>query len=378
MRRKLALACLMLIAAGILSGCDGKKNPDKEVTPTPAPTVTEHPDDERNTPTPDAPADVKEITLPEDSLKVADYSTTKGLKIPAGMHIAVVVNKRTSDYWKAVEQGAQQAINDLNEQMDFKKDDKIKMTFEGPDSEDDVETQINTIDAVLAENPSALCLGVIDQNSCEAQLENARENGIPVLTVDSGLKDQIGLKSCATDNYEAGREAARRLCASIGDDGKVAVASHIESTQSSKERIRGFREELEENHPQVALVKVNYENNEKAMRDMVLETLELYPDLKGIFSTNDEMTRETLEALEGLENAPKLVGMDTCKEIRGAIEDERMVGTISQNPYGMGYAMIVLAVRESLGLPNQMFVDSGFQWIDKHNLSAQENLKYFY
>lgn len=27
------------------------------------------------------------------------------------------------------------------------------MTFEGPDNEEDVETQINTIDAVIAENP---------------------------------------------------------------------------------------------------------------------------------------------------------------------------------------------------------------------------------
>lgn len=33
------------------------------------------------------------------------------------------------------------------------------MTFEGPDEEDEVETQINTIDAVIAENPMFLYFG---------------------------------------------------------------------------------------------------------------------------------------------------------------------------------------------------------------------------
>lgn len=49
------------------------------------------------------------------------------------------------------------------------------MTFEGPDNEEDVETQINTIDAVIAENPDVLCISASDMDSCEAQLEAAKE-----------------------------------------------------------------------------------------------------------------------------------------------------------------------------------------------------------
>ena len=40
------------------------------------------------------------------------------------------------------------------------------------------------------ENPNALCLAVIDRESCTAQLEAAAESDIPVILLDSGLKDQ--------------------------------------------------------------------------------------------------------------------------------------------------------------------------------------------
>lgn len=46
------------------------------------------------------------------------------------------------------------AVKDVNAAYGFKKDDQITMTFEGPDNEEDVESQINTLDAVIAENPS--------------------------------------------------------------------------------------------------------------------------------------------------------------------------------------------------------------------------------
>ena len=67
------------------------------------------------------------------------------------------------------------------------KDDQITMTFEGPDNEEDVETQINTMDAVIAENPDVLCISASDMDSCEAQLEAAKENGIPVIAFDSNV-----------------------------------------------------------------------------------------------------------------------------------------------------------------------------------------------
>ena len=41
---------------------------------------------------------------------------------------------------------------------------------------------------VLTENPVVVCLSAVDMSSCEAQLEAAQEDGIPVVMLDSGVK----------------------------------------------------------------------------------------------------------------------------------------------------------------------------------------------
>ncbi len=55
------------------------------------------------------------------------------------------------EYWKMVKKGMEDAVKEINKAYGYKKDDQITMTFEGPDNEEDVETQINTVDAVIAE-----------------------------------------------------------------------------------------------------------------------------------------------------------------------------------------------------------------------------------
>ena len=80
------------------------------------------------------------------------------IKIHAGSRIAVVSKCVKGEYWKMVKKGMEDAVKEINKAYGYKKDDQITMTFEGPDNEEDVETQINTIDAVIAENPDVLCL----------------------------------------------------------------------------------------------------------------------------------------------------------------------------------------------------------------------------
>ena len=55
------------------------------------------------------------------------------------------------EYWKLVRQGMEDAVKDINKAYAFSSDDEISMTFEGPSDEQDIETQVNTLDAVIAE-----------------------------------------------------------------------------------------------------------------------------------------------------------------------------------------------------------------------------------
>lgn len=322
--------------------------------------------------------------IPEESSLKVDYTSVDGLRMDKGSRISVVIKGTESAYWKAAKKGIEQAVSDLNEYLGYKGDDMITCTVEGPKEDNGVDEQVNILDMVLTENPAVICLSAVDMSSCEAQLEAAQEDGIPVVILDSGVNsdDDLVYAYCGTDNKAAGAEAAKRLCAAIGEEGEVAVMSHLQLSQSSQDRVEGFQEELTRNHPNVHLVRVAYEpaqDGDPTAEESIEDALEQYPDLKGYFATNQSTSEAVLSVLE---NHPdkniQMVGVDMGDIQKKAIQDGKEAGTVCQNPYGMGYATIVAGVRASLGMETDKKIDSGFQWMDNETIGLEEYERYVY
>ena len=276
--------------------------------------------------------------------------------------------------------GAQQALDDLNASLGYNGNDKVYMTFEGPENESDTNSQINIIDSVISENPDALILGIIDQQSGQAQMEGASDSQIPVVIADSGIESDLITSTCATDHAAAAKLAADHLCEAIGNSGEVAIVAHQYNTESSVERVEAFKKEIEEKYTDVKVVQVNYGDGEESIADMLKNTLETYPALKGIFCTNEDMADQTLDALADMENTEQIqiVGFDSGEKQQKAIQEGREYGTVTQNPYGLGYAAIVAAVRAIQGLPVDQKIDTGYQWLDKDTIDLETNQKYLY
>lgn len=380
----------MLLAAGLLmSGCGTEQKNTVETDAQTVETVTE-------TPTPqteDAQGDDREdpqddeiiVELPQKEELVADYTTVEGLTLEKATCFGVVVKSTETGYWKAVRKGISKAVDDLNLMLGYTGEDKITFTFEGMKDQTDVDGQVNTLEAVLTEatlsgKPYVICLAAIDMNSCEALLEGAQGSGIPVIVLDSGVTSDLVQTSCVTDNYAAGREAALRLCQQIGDAGQVAVAAHMKQSASSKDRVRGFTDEIAENHPQVSVVRVSYETEEESgIEEEMEEVLSTYTDLKGYFATSETISEQVLAVLEKMpEREIRMVGFDMGEKQIQAIREGRQAGTIAQNPYGMGYATIVAGARSLLGMENDDVINPGYQWIDQENIDLEENEKYIY
>lgn len=321
-----------------------------------------------------------EVLLEEAETKI-DYSTIDDLVLEPGTRIAVVLKGSKSGYWTAVTAGIQKAVDDFNEVLEYEGDDKIIVTFDGPSSEKDVDSQINIIDAVLAENPTVLCLAAIDMESCEAQVEAAAENEIPVIFIDSAVENGSAQIICATDNYEAGREAARQMAALIGEEGDVAILAHILMTETSQSRLSGFQDEMKENYPLIHIVDSSYDeiSEEVDLVRIVEDVLEEYPLLDGYWGTNDAMTSNILAGVKAAGNETvAIVGFDSGAVLQEAIKDGILAGTISQNPYGMGYAAIVAGARAILDKENDSFINTGYIWITADNIEDDDIQKYLY
>lgn len=240
MKRAAVASAALLAVATLLTGCQ-KEEVEKLVAPIVA--------DVQETPEATEVEEEKSPLIPE----IDDT-----LSIEEGARIAVVSKSKKGEFWNKVKEGMEAAVKDVNEAYGFKKDKQITMTFEGPDDEEDVESQINTLDAVIAENPSVVCLSAGDVDSCQAQLEAAKENGIPVVAFDSNVSDTKLVRAFrGTDNTQIGKYAAYKLGSAIGKMGNVAVFSAQEKTQSAQERVKGFLDNIA-NYTDIKVVETVY------------------------------------------------------------------------------------------------------------------------
>ena len=317
---------------------------------------------------------------PQEDDRVSKIDTT--ITLGAGSRIAVVSKATAGEYWKLVRQGMEDAVKDINTAYSFTGDDAITMTFEGPSDEQDVETQINTLDAVIAENPTVLCMSAGDIESCQAQLEAASENGIPVVVFDSNVsEDELVSAFRGTDNNYVGKLAAEKLADAIDGSGKIAVFSAQEKTESSQKRVEGFKEALAD-YPDITIVSELYTDKVNDMSAAMADVLKRYPDLDGVFCTNESVSDQYL-ALDKGEKSPVMVGVDATTAQQTAIADGQELGTVSQDPYDVGYQTIIAASQamstdetQAAAVEKNVLLEP--EWIDATNIDDPENSNYLY
>ena len=318
------------------------------------------------------------MSVLKDQAGTVDYTSLEELNPEPGSRIAVVLKSTRDDFWTTVRSGIEDGVKALNEKMGYTGEDQITVSFDGPADDTDVEKQIDLIDTVLSENPSILCIAAIDRQSCEAQLEMAAENDIPVIMIDSGVENGPISALCATDNYGAGAEAAKKLAEAVGDDGQIAEMTHTESAQTSQDREKGFTDEITKNHPNIEIVNISHENEDFTMVKMADAVFTLYPDVEGYFCTNEAASEAVLSAADAAGKELAIVGFDSGEVQRSAVENGTQTGFIAQNPYGMGYAAVIAGVRADLGLDVDTFINTSYQWIDSSNIENEEYSSYFY
>lgn len=318
------------------------------------------------------------MSVLKDQAGTVDYTSLEELTPEAGSRIAVVLKSTRDEFWTTVRDGIEDAVKALNEKMGYTGEDQIMVSFDGPTDDSDVEKQIDLIDTVLSENPTILCIAAIDRQSCEAQLEMAAENDIPVVMLDSGVESGPISALCATDNYAAGTEAAKKMAEAIGDEGQIAVMTHTESAQTSQDREKGFTDEISKNHPNIEIVNISHENDDFTMEKMADAVFTLYPEVEGYFCTNEDASGAVLDALDAAGKEITVIGFDSGEQQQNAVKNGTELGFFAQNPYGMGYAAVIAGVRADQNLEVDTFINTSYQWIDSSNLENEEYSSYLY
>ena len=350
----------------------------------------------------------KFISLAIASLMVMGLSAGCGATGNTGgkMYVSVIAKGFQHQFWQVVKKGSEKAASDLG----------VEIYFTGPEGESAQSTQVDMLNAELAKNPKAICLAALNTEAVLSQLQEAANKKIPVIGFDSGVPNapagQIAANA-STNNEAAAALGAEKMFEAIKSEITAATASNPvvisilsqDATSASiTGRTKGFAEKMLElaksvNQGEVAITggysAINKGDAAKAAVKIEV-TVSATPDitdmtssangllnsnnLKGVFCSNEGAVNGLLAAVNAGSKIPsgvQVVGFDAGAGQKAAVKNGVFLGSITQDPYQIGYKAVEMAVKAAKG-EAVSDVDTGAKWYDKSNMEQEDIAQLLY
>ena len=380
--KKLIALLLALVMVLALAACAAKTEPAKTETTTETTTTTEETTSTEEAPAEETPA-----------------AETTGEK----MYIPVMAKGFQHQFWQAVAAGSAAAAEDYN----------VDIYFDGPASETEIDAQVNMVKNELAKNPKAMALAALSTEAVTEILEECAEKNIPVIGFDSGVPgDTTGaVKATAcTNNENAAAIAADKFNENetvveamknatsdnpviIGCLSQDAVSASVtgrttgfvdemakiaETYQPGKVSIEGHTKwEKKVDAPAIIIeVAISATTEATAVQTAANSLLGMNP--VAIFCSNEGAVTGFLAAVSDGEDLAEggkyaglvVAGFDAGAAQKNAVRQGWFYGSVTQDPYQIGYKAVELAVKAANGEAVED-VDTGAQWYDASNIDDE-------
>lgn len=340
-------------------------------------------------------------------------AATEGPASPAAadnsaLNIQVLAKGFQHQFWQVVKQGADAAAKDLGVGT---------MEFNGPEGESAINTQVEMLNAALAKNPNAIALAALDTESVKSQLDEAMSKKIPIIGFDSGVPDAPAgaiAATASTDNEAAAALAADEMmkdptfseklkAATAENPVVVAILSQDATSASVIGRTKGFVDAMktaaEAIFPDAVAVEGHDMYKVESASDPVVKILVQVPptpdagDMKngaqavlgtdnliGVFCSNEGAVTGLLNATNDGSDLDKtdgkykdltVAGFDAGATQKAAVKNGWFLGSVTQDPYQIGYKAVALAVDAANG-KTVADVDTGAKWYNASNMDQED------
>lgn len=258
--------------------------------------------------------------------------------------ILVLPKNDVSHFWSWIKQGALDAGQERN----------ADVIYFPPSLPYDPDTQREHIEKAISRKIDAIVIAPDQLSSTAEELALAAERDIKIVIIDSATDFKGYVSFIASDNYAAGRKAAKHLLSYTNPGERILLIRYRRNNASTMKREKGFFDALSSLSASVMLVEVVYVNaNEENAYRNTLMALEKYPGIAAIFSPGEATTTGALRAVKelGLTGKTILVGFDYTKELHAALEEGSLQALMIQDPYTMGYLGVMAACDAIQGKP---------------------------
>ncbi len=269
----------------------------------------------------------------------------------------------TNDFWKALILGAKMAAKEYNADIEIK----------APAEENDVEGQNQLLKESIKEKPDAILFSPSSFTESDELLKEAKEKKIKISFIDSYVDEPLQDLTVATDNLKAGELLGKFAASLLGPEDQIAIVSHVKGVSTAVEREEGFRKglgDLVDNIVEVVYCNSRYELS----RQLTIELMEKYPDLKMIAGMNEYSSVGAARAVKasGAKDRVAVVGVDSSQEAVQLMENGVFKGLVVQKAFKMGYLGVKETVRMLRGKSYQKDVNSGCQLVTPENMYSSE------
>lgn len=249
------------------------------------------------------------------------------------VELAVVPKAVGFDFWDQVRIGAQCAADEAP--------GEVEIQWDGVTAETNVSGQVDLLTNFITQGVDGLVYAATDAKVLAEVTQNAKDNGVTVVNVDSGTQPQPpDVPVFATDNVTAARMVPDLIADELGKKGgEVAFIPFQQGTLTNELREQGFKQGLKE-HPELELVAQQSSQSDYNTALTVTENiLTANPGLDAIFAANEPGVLGAAEAVRqaGKKGEVTIVGWDGNPEEVEALRDGLVSALVVQNPFKMGY-----------------------------------------
>jgi len=286
----------------------------------------------------------------------------------------VLITAGPGEFWSTVRMGAEAAAKELG----------VKLTITAPEQEADVGRQVELVNEYLAYGVDGIVIAAGDYQMLADSAAKADRQGVPVVAIESEIDSPKVRSFVGIDNYEAGRQAARKMADLSRGSGGFLILGYQEGARNAEERERGIRDEWtsadsDGSESGMAVVETITCGLLTAPCSAVLKERLTRMDtlVNGIVALDARAAVDAAETVRslGLAGLVRLIGFDNSPEELEWLQEGVIQATVIQNPFSIGY----LGVKTVLAALNRETVekriDTGTKVIDGESMFWSDNQK---
>jgi rhamnose transport system substrate-binding protein len=233
-------------------------------------------------------------------------------------------------YFDASDKGGKNAAKEIG----------TKWSQVGP-TESTPDSQVSFINTATQQRAGALVVSANDPTAIGDALEEARNAGTKVVTMDSDTEPQFrDVFVSQADAAGIAKSQVDLIAEQIGGKGEIAVLSAAANATNQNEWIKLMEEELTANHPDIKLVQTVYgDDDDQKSFDKTAGLLQSHPNLKGIISPTTVGIAAAARYLSDSQYKGKvaLTGLGTPNQMREYIKDGTVKSFALWDPEQLGY-----------------------------------------